>query len=553
MCKAWRNFGFLVSLFYGGLYINAQTQLNPITQVNWTQASGVSSPTSGCPYTTTASTVSGSSTIVVASTSGLLVNQTVTGTGIPSNTIVSLINTTTLTVTLNHNATATGTGVTVNFYPLGRPYYDISGGVGYFCTFAGWVNTGGSTAANITIGSTTVTSGTNGSLLFDNAGILGNESLASLLVSPPAIGTGTYNDAFFSHLQAYTTLSAASFNTATSGSNTQSAPFHMTADYWTGSGSTPDDWEMQNVPAAGTNPPDTLVISHTGASVANIEITEPVVIAQSGGAAGNITFGQGTAPSFVSGNGYIFSDASGNMMSNDNATGSGNICNTVNGHCQPPTTFKTSGVNNSSQTTLNLVAGTNVTLTNTSGGNVTIAASGGGGSYPTPVTLTASNSSELDFTTCIDTHRDYELRFSDLVGSATITNIYVQFSTNGGATYDTTSGHYVWGEMYVGVNASTGLTGSPQNNDIGFLVGGFGATTPSTVDGFMRIYNLPNSTSYKSGNSLITVQNGPTFSSSNVQTIGDLYTQTAAVNALRIIPASGTLVSGTVTCQPIPQ
>jgi hypothetical protein len=43
-------------------------------------------------------------------------------------------------------------------------------------------------------------------------------------------------------------------------------------------------------------------------------------------------------------------------------------------------TLQTNGTNNSSQTTLNLVAGTNVTLTNTSGGNVTIAASGGGSS-----------------------------------------------------------------------------------------------------------------------------------------------------------------------------
>jgi len=40
-------------------------------------------------------------------------------------------------------------------------------------------------------------------------------------------------------------------------------------------------------------------------------------------------------------------------------------------------TFQTNGTNNSSQTTLNLVAGTNVTLTNTSGGNVTVAATGG--------------------------------------------------------------------------------------------------------------------------------------------------------------------------------
>lgn len=41
------------------------------------------------------------------------------------------------------------------------------------------------------------------------------------------------------------------------------------------------------------------------------------------------------------------------------------------------TLLQTNGVNNASQTALNLVSGTNITLTNTSGGNVTIAAAGG--------------------------------------------------------------------------------------------------------------------------------------------------------------------------------
>lgn len=70
-----------------------------------------------------------------------------------------------------------------------------------------------------------------------------------------------------------------------------------------------------------------------------------------------------------------------------NCTGTGSPCTITNG---PKTlaiasgsgssiTLQTNGTNNASQTSLNLVAGTNVTLTNTSGGNVTIAATGGGG------------------------------------------------------------------------------------------------------------------------------------------------------------------------------
>jgi hypothetical protein len=41
-------------------------------------------------------------------------------------------------------------------------------------------------------------------------------------------------------------------------------------------------------------------------------------------------------------------------------------------------TFQTNGVNNTSQSLLNLVNGTNVTITNPSGGNVNVASSGGG-------------------------------------------------------------------------------------------------------------------------------------------------------------------------------
>ena len=47
------------------------------------------------------------------------------------------------------------------------------------------------------------------------------------------------------------------------------------------------------------------------------------------------------------------------------------------GTCGSPITLQTNTVNNSSQSLLNLVAGSGITLTNTSGGNVTIASSGG--------------------------------------------------------------------------------------------------------------------------------------------------------------------------------
>lgn len=81
---------------------------------------------------------------------------------------------------------------------------------------------------------------------------------------------------------------------------------------------------------------------------------------------GNGTKFQLSTGTVTSGNCAKF-DANGNTIDAGAACGTGSV------------TLQTNGTNNSSQSTLNLVASTNVTLTNTSGGNVSIAASGGGG------------------------------------------------------------------------------------------------------------------------------------------------------------------------------
>jgi hypothetical protein len=123
----------------------AQTQINPITQINWNQTVGSGAPSSStCPYTATASTSSGSATISVSSVANLLANMTVTGAGIPSNTIAKSVSVATLQVTLSNNATATASGVTLSFYPLGRPYTDKTNNAAYTCTSSGWVSGGSS-------------------------------------------------------------------------------------------------------------------------------------------------------------------------------------------------------------------------------------------------------------------------------------------------------------------------------------------------------------------------------------------------------------------------
>lgn len=75
---------------------------------------------------------------------------------------------------------------------------------------AGVITAVGAAASSIGVGTTTIAAGTGGSLLYNNGGTLGNETLASLLVSPPAIGGTTPAAGSFTSLTAkYTTAGVA--------------------------------------------------------------------------------------------------------------------------------------------------------------------------------------------------------------------------------------------------------------------------------------------------------------------------------------------------------
>ena len=119
-------------------------QVDPTFQINWLSATGSGAPSSGCPYAfTNASYTSGNATISLgAAAVGIIPNEIVTGTGIPSGTSVTGIkNYASGSITISANPTATETGVTVNFYPLGRPYTDTTNNFEYVCSLGGWIPT----------------------------------------------------------------------------------------------------------------------------------------------------------------------------------------------------------------------------------------------------------------------------------------------------------------------------------------------------------------------------------------------------------------------------
>jgi len=198
------------------------------------------------------------------------------------------------------------------------------------------------------------------------------------------------------------------------------------------------------------------------------------------------------------------------------------------------------------------------TPTKCSAGNYPLGVDTGGNAQnctaapPVPVTATASTSSSLVFTSCLSSsYRDYEIRLSDVVLSSAV-DLLIQVSTDGGSSYDTTSGHYVYGRFYDGITqAALSLAGQTNQSATGFsLVAGTPSAAP-TINGTARLYNFFNSTARKFMTWDLLSYNAT--DTANFQKFGQTYTQTAAINAFRVIPVSGTITSGTVVCQPLAQ
>lgn len=198
------------------------------------------------------------------------------------------------------------------------------------------------------------------------------------------------------------------------------------------------------------------------------------------------------------------------------------------------------------------VAPTEITLgTNLSMSGTTLNATAGGG-YPSSEVHTASSSAELDFTSCISgTYKDYQIRVTDLIPATNNTDIQLQVSTNGGSSYDSTSGHYAWAQEQWIFNAQ-----APE--------GSASATSILISNGAGNLSNAANA-----GLSATLVFHGPGLgtghpkidgtgsltsnaSAAHGEAVSGQYLLTTAINAFRILSTSGNLTSGTVTCQPLP-
>jgi hypothetical protein len=169
---------------------------------------------------------------------------------------------------------------------------------------------------------------------------------------------------------------------------------------------------------------------------------------------------------------------------------------------------------------------------------------GGSGSFVLVEEHTASSSAELDFTTCFtSTYDDYQVEVVNLVPASNGVFFGIQFSTNGGSTYDSGT-NYTWSGLRFTSSASA-LAGSNAQGSI-IITGGSVVNTGTSIGlvGTIHMYDPLN------GSLALQVSGQSSTNDGNVYAgfyVGS-YNVVAAVNAFRVLTSSGNIASGTVRC-----
>lgn len=152
---------------------------------------------------------------------------------------------------------------------------------------------------------------------------------------------------------------------------------------------------------------------------------------------------------------------------------------------------------------------------------------------------TATNAAALDFATSITSDYDeYEIHLIGMSVSVLTASICIRMSTDGGSTYDSTSGHYSWAQFAMAFNA-TGSAGNVSDSVIALMY--FMTNVANiTSSGKYSLYQPLNGNSY----TLMTGLANVTDSSRTTDTLGinnaGKYLVLSPVNAFRILANSGT-------------
>ena len=171
---------------------------------------------------------------------------------------------------------------------------------------------------------------------------------------------------------------------------------------------------------------------------------------------------------------------------------------------------------------------------------------GGGGGWVYLSTATISGTpSSVDFTSDIDsTYNAYAFVFDGVLKSAK-TDVGARTSTDGGSTWDSTSGDYYYNITYS--NPSLGSTGSITNTINIIERAASGPTTQNTTIGTSGIVYLMSPATASRYTYMISeiISINATPSAMGNQSWG-VRTTTTAVDAIQFLPVTGTYTAGTI-------
>lgn len=171
------------------------------------------------------------------------------------------------------------------------------------------------------------------------------------------------------------------------------------------------------------------------------------------------------------------------------------------------------------------------------------AAGGGGAGSKVLIQSQTANSASITFTSGFGGYSYYILEYFDLVANSSNIDLYLNISTDGGATYVSTDYDFLATENYQAVGTIATYNQSAQS---GFLLQpSIGDASGASTDGYVNIYSLDSSSIFKKilFNSVSTRQGQNT----SLQFTGSGTVQTSAVvNALNLNLDIGAFTSGTV-------
>jgi hypothetical protein len=168
---------------------------------------------------------------------------------------------------------------------------------------------------------------------------------------------------------------------------------------------------------------------------------------------------------------------------------------------------------------------------------------------------TASSSASLTFTTRNVTGQsgatfqsdfdEYEIHVVSVIPATTTVDLQFQASTDGGVSYDSTSGHYTWQLFFAAFNA-TSNNGSTSTTASSIAIN---LNNSSTIacSGRYRLYSPLSTSVYKVLEGQASCNDNSRTTDSTTQLVSAKYAVSgSAMNAMQFLMSSGNIASGTI-------